>query len=135
MNISKQIITDLIPLYAANECSADTRALVEEYLRGNPKEAAELQRIISTPIPRGAPAVKDLGEAQAFREARRRLRLRSWLMGLALFFSLTPFSCVSTDNFSWWMLRDAPGAAAAYGMLGVVLWIIYGVQRSRARSL
>ena len=135
MNVTKDIISDLIPLYAANECSADTRALVEEYLRANPKEAEELRRIMSTPIPRSLPVATNLGEAQAFREARRRLRLRSWLMGLALFFSLTPFSFVSTDTISWWMLRDAPRMAAIYGLLGVVLWIIYAVQRHRARSL
>jgi len=135
MNVTKDIISDLIPLYAANECSADTRALVEEFLRANPKEAEELRRIMSTPIPRSLPVATNLGEAQAFREARRRLRLRSWLMGLALFFSLTPFSFVSTDTISWWMLRDAPKMAVIYGLLGVVLWIIYAVQRHRARSL
>ena len=58
MNVTKDIISDLIPLYAANECSADTRALVEEYLRGNPKEAEELQRIMSTPIPSTVPGTR-----------------------------------------------------------------------------
>lgn len=134
MNVTKDIISDLIPLYAANECSADTRALVEEYLRSNPKEAEELRRIMSTAIP-SMPAVKDFGEAQAFREARRRLRLRSWLMGLALFFSLTPFSFVFTDSVSWWMLRDAPRSAVVYAGIGAVLWFIYAVERRRSRSL
>ena len=135
MNVTKDIINDLIPLYAANECSADTRALVEEYLQQNPARAEKLRRVMNAPIPQVVPAPKDLGEVQAFREARRRLRLRSWLMGLAIFFSLTPFCFVFTDTISWWMLRDAPKSAVIYGGIGVVLWIIYAVERRRSRSL
>lgn len=135
MNVTNDIINDLIPLYAANECSADTRALVEEYLQRNPRQAEELRRIMNAPVPGAMPAPQDLGEAQAFREARRRLRLRSWLMGLAIFFSLAPFSFISTDTMSWWMLRDAPKSAAIYVAIGVVLWIISAVERRRSRSL
>ena len=51
MKVTKEIISDLIPLYAANECSADTRALVEEYLQQNPAEADELRQILSAPWP------------------------------------------------------------------------------------
>ena len=50
MNITKNIINDLIPLYFANECSADTRALVDEYLQQDPEQAAMLRRIASTPV-------------------------------------------------------------------------------------
>ena len=135
MKVTDDIVNDLIPLYAANECSADTRALVEEYLQRNPRQAEELRRVMATPIPKAVPSPKDLGETQAFREARRRLRRRSWLMGLALFFSLTPFWFVSTDTISWWMLRDAPKSAAIYVSIGAVLWIIYAVERRRSRSL
>ena len=135
MNVTKDIINDLIPLYAANECSADTRALVEEYLQRNPRQAEELRRIMNTPVPGAGPAPQDLGEAQAFREARRRLRRRSWLMALALFFSLVPLSFIFTDTISWWMLRDAPKSAVIYFAIGVVLWVIYAVERRRSRSL
>lgn len=39
MNITKNVINDLFPLYAANECSPDTRAPVDEYLKSNPQQA------------------------------------------------------------------------------------------------
>ena len=32
MNITRNVILDLLPLYVADEVSADTRALVEKYL-------------------------------------------------------------------------------------------------------
>jgi anti-sigma factor RsiW len=135
MNVTKDIINDLIPLYVANECSADTRTLVEEYLQQHPQEAVELQRIINTPVPEAVPLAKNLDEARAFREARRRLRRRSTLMALAIFFSLAPMSSFVNDRRSWWMLRDAPGTALIYAMIGVVFWILYAVDRSRSKSL
>jgi ferric-dicitrate binding protein FerR (iron transport regulator) len=135
MNVTKDIISDLIPLYAANECSGDTRALVEEYLQQNPRQADELRLIMSTPLPGAAPPAKNLEENRSFREARRRLRRRTWLMALAIFFSLAPFSFFYTEGRTWWFLRDAPLNALVYGAVGVVLWILYFVERHHARSL
>ena len=135
MNVTKEIINDLIPLYVANECSADTRALVEEHLQRNPQQAEELRRIMATPVPQAVPSSNSLDETRSFREARRRLRRRSWLMGIAIFFSLAPFSFSWTGDRTWWFLRDAPTSAVVYAALGVGCWIIYAVERSRSRSL
>ena len=135
MNVTKEIINDLIPLYVANECSADTRALVEEYLQRNPQQAEELRRIMTTSVPQAVPSARNLDEVRSFREARRRLRRRSWLMAFAIFFSLAPFSFFATGERTWWLLRDAPASAVVYASLGVVCWIIYAVERSRSRSL
>ena len=135
MNITKDIINDLIPLYVANECSPDSRTLIEEYLKQHPQQAGELARIINTPAPRAVPPSKGLDELRSFREARRRLRRRSTLMALAIFFSLAPLSFFSGDGRSWWMLRDAPGTAAVYGAIGVVFWVLFTVDRRRSQSL
>ena len=134
MNVTRVIIYDLIPLYVANECSADTRALVEDYLQQNPRQAEELRRIMNTPIPGVVQPAKGLDEVRAFREARRRLRRRSWLMAAAIFFSLAPFSFFSTGERTWWLLRDATGSALVYAAIGVVFWIIYAVDRYRSQS-
>jgi ferric-dicitrate binding protein FerR (iron transport regulator) len=135
MNVTKEIINDLIPLYAANECSADTRALVEEYLQRNPQQAEEFQRVMETSVPEAVPSANSLDEVRSFREARRRLRRRSWLMAFGIFFSLAPFSFVWTSGRVWWLMREAPASAVVYAALGVVFWVIYGVDRSRSRSL
>ena len=135
MNATKDIINDLLPLYVANECSADTRALVEEYLERNPQQAEELRRIMNTPVPGALPPAKGLDEVGAFREARRRLRRRSWLMAAAIFFSLAPFSFFSTGERTWWLLRDATGSALVYAAIGLMFWIIYAVDRRRSQSL
>ena len=135
MNVTKDIINDLIPLYVANECSADTRALVEEYLQQHPQQAGELRRIMNTPVSGAVPPANGLDEARAFREARRRLRRRSWLMALAIFFSLAPLSFFSDDTRTWWFLRDATGSALVSAAIGVVFWILYAVDRIRSQSL
>jgi ferric-dicitrate binding protein FerR (iron transport regulator) len=135
MNATRDIINDLLPLYVANECSADTRALVEEYLERNPQQAEELRRIINTPVPGAVPPAKGLDEVRAFREARRRLRRRSWLMAAAIFFSLAPFSFFWTGERTWWLLRDATGSALVYAAISLMFWIIYAVDRRRSQSL
>jgi hypothetical protein len=45
MEITRSVILDLLPLYQSGEASADTRAIVEEYLRRDPT----LQRLIEPP--------------------------------------------------------------------------------------
>ena len=93
------------------------------------------RRIASTPVPGTVPPAKNLDEANAFRQTRRRLRRRSWLMALAIFFSLAPFSFfVSDTGQTWWLLRDQPQYAAYYAALGVVFWILYAVERNRSRG-
>lgn len=39
MNITRNVVLDLLPVYLAKEASADTRALVEEYLARDPELA------------------------------------------------------------------------------------------------
>ena len=135
MNVTKDIITDLYPLYIEQECSADTRALVEDYLRSNPQHAAELRQVMSTPLPGAVPPAQQLAEADALRAARRGVRRRSWLMAFAIFFSLAPFSFFAAEGRTWWLLRDAPGSALIYATLGVIFWILYAVQRRNSNSL
>lgn len=132
MNVTKEVILDLFPLYAANECSADTRALVDAYLRAHPADAAEFTRAAAAAdspfdtATEGRPRELDL-----LRDARRRARTRSLLMGLAIFCSAAPFSFYGGDGHRWMMLTDAPFAAATYGLVGVALWIAYAVHCRR----
>jgi hypothetical protein len=135
MNVTKDVINDLFPLYVEKECSADTQALVEEYLQRNPQHAEELRRVMSTPLPRSVPPAKDLDEARALREARRLVRRRSWLMGFAIFFSLVPFSFLHTGEKTYWLFLEMPMTALIYGTLGVIAWIVYAVMHCRSNNL
>ena len=135
MTVTKDIIADLFPLYLEKECSPDTRALVEEYFQRNPEDAHELRQIASSSLPAGAPPAKELDEARSFREARRSVRRRSWVLGFAIFFSLAPFSVMYTGEKTYWLLQEAPEMALIYGALALACWIAWTVMRSRSRSL
>jgi ferric-dicitrate binding protein FerR (iron transport regulator) len=135
MNITKDIIADLFPLYLEKECSSDTRALVEEYFQRNPQDAQELHRIASTSLPGAAPLAKDLDETRSLREARRVVRRRSWVLGFAIFFSLAPFSVMFTGQKTYWLLKESPGTALIYGALALACWIAWTVMRNRSRTL
>ncbi len=125
MNVTKEVISDLFPLYIANECSVDSRALVEQYLRQNPGEAEQLKRVMSTSVLNRGPELGKSEEVRALCRARSRLRRQSWLMGFAIFLSLLPFSFLFTGGKIYWVFRESPTTAIIYGLLGIVCWAAY----------
>ncbi len=72
MEITRNVILDLLPLYAANEVSADTRALIEKYLETDPELAnvAKQLEVLEKPGDIPVPLSQDNG-MRAYRKARR----------------------------------------------------------------
>jgi hypothetical protein len=56
-------------------------------------------------------------------------------MGLAIFFSLVPFSFLATGERIYWLFRESPASALMYGVIGIGLWGVYFGMRSRSRIL
>jgi len=56
MNITRNVILDLLPLYVANEVSADTRALVEKYLETDSELANVAKQLAIMEKPKEIPA-------------------------------------------------------------------------------
>jgi hypothetical protein len=101
MNVTRDVITDLWPVYAAGEASADTRALVEAFLRQEPAFARLLQERGVEDLRRldaGRPAPDR--EARALRRTKRLLHGWDWLLFLAIFFSCSAFGRIVSDT-SW----------------------------------
>ncbi len=72
MEITRNVILDLLPLYSANEVSADTRALVEKYLKTDPELANVAKQLESMEKPRKIPVpLSQDDEMKAYRKARR----------------------------------------------------------------
>lgn len=81
MKVTREVILDLLPLYLADEASADTQELVKVYLEQDPdlaKLAGQWRKQLPGPPP--AP-VSHEAQAQAYREAQHRIALRT--IGLA----------------------------------------------------
>lgn len=88
MQVTKDMIRDLLPVYLAGEASADTRAVVEAYLA----EDAKLREIVEaagsySPPPVEMPASL---EARSLEQTRRLLGRKNFWLGFALIFSFAP---------------------------------------------
>jgi hypothetical protein len=125
MNVTKNVIADLLPLYEAGEASADTRALVEQYLKEHPEMRA------GTPVDamlKAETATRPEHEQRAALERTRSLlRLRTLLFGVAVFTNLMTFSFTfsSDEGITWIMWRDAPGVGFILLVLSAISWLAY----------
>ena len=72
MNITRNVILDLLPLYVANEVSADTRALVEKYLETDSELANVAKQLATMEKPKEIPSpISQDDKMIAYRKARR----------------------------------------------------------------
>jgi hypothetical protein len=139
VNISENIIIDLLPAYFAKEASAETCALIDAYVAEHPAFAKAMRaahkpeghgtHLTNLGTPHPSSAVQAMGRVQGL------LRWRSTLMALAIFFSLAPFSfAIQNGQLQWAMLRDAPGAALLYAIAAVIAWGAFVVLKRKMNS-
>ena len=93
MNITREVVTDLLPIYFSGEASSDTKSLVEEYFRDNP-DFERMARSAGTPLEtlRTAPPVAAGSEKEKrdLESVRCGLDRRKWMFGLCLYLTLSP---------------------------------------------
>ena len=137
-SVPREVILDLLPLYAAGEASPASKALVEEYLQGDPELAARA-RALATPE-HGAPAgplVPEL-ELRSIRRTRRLMAAQRWLLGFGIAF--TSFALAMEMRIErgrivefHFVLRDLPVPLGLLLVLGIGLLAGYVVLRRRLR--
>lgn len=138
MNVTKDVIQDLVVVYLAGDASADTRRLVEEFLAKDPEMAERVKAAQAFSMPTAAPP-PDL-ERRALDRTRRLLRRKSYLLGFAFFFTFLPLSfAYSFDEKSvtFLLFRDMPVVAGILGQIAVYIWIafLYTCWQLRATGL
>jgi anti-sigma factor RsiW len=133
MNVTRDVVKDLLTVYLAGEASADTRALVEEWLRGDPELARQVEAARRSDLPAvtlPAPSV----ETRALERTRRSLRLRAIVLGAAIYFTTLPFSVTfNASGFQGLLLHDWLGRAAALAP-AAILWVVYVRMSRRVRA-
>jgi anti-sigma factor RsiW len=93
MEITRDVILDLLPLYVADEASADTRALVEEYLKTDPELAEMAKDPGAVRLPNDIPVqLSTEDRMQAYREAKRYMFWRTVVVAAIVSFS---FLCLA----------------------------------------
>jgi hypothetical protein len=140
MNVTREVILDLLPVYLSGEASPDTRSLVEQYLKQDPELAQRIRLQGSDNLAKTAPSAlpPDL-ELQSFRRTRRLLGWQKWLFGFAIFFTAMSFSnefSFSGGHFNefHFLLRDYPAEFGSCVVLGLACWIAYFSIRRSLRS-
>ncbi len=122
MNVTREVISDLWPVYASGEAGADTRALVEEFLLQDPEFAELLQGrgeegLLRLAVPRLPPD----REAQALRRTKRLLHGKDWLLSLALIFSGLAFGRIVSDT-SW---DVSPVTFIVMATIAAAFWVAF----------
>jgi anti-sigma factor RsiW len=77
MEVTREVILDLLPLYFADEASADTKALVERHLESDP-DLARLAKQWQERLPAPPPQPVDTeAQAEAYYRAQRQITVRT----------------------------------------------------------
>ena len=140
MNITREVVTDLLPVYFSGEASGDTKVLVEDYFRQDP-DFERVARSAATPLE----TLRAAAPIAASQEREKRdlesvlwgLRRRTWLFAVSLFLTLVPLSFeFSNGHGVSFMLRNSPWHAAFDWSQAAVLWFLYFARlRKRAAVL
>jgi hypothetical protein len=124
MTITRDVILDLLPLYFAGQVSADTKTLVDEFLRTDPDFARMSQRFDTLLKDRGTPPDDSAAERRAFERTRMLLKYRNQTIGMAVAYSLLPFAFLfQNGHITWILMRDKPAVAAAFAATALACWV------------
>ncbi len=135
MNVTRDVVKDLITVYLAGDASPDTRALVEEYLEHDAELASDVAaaRGESLDLP-STSALAPTAEKEALDRTRRLLQTRNSTLVIAALFTLLPLSFVfKGGTITFLMIRDEPIIGIAWWATGAAMWAWHLWVRSRLR--
>jgi anti-sigma factor RsiW len=133
MNVTREIVRDLLPLYVAGEVSADSRAAVEAALRED-TELARLAAALREGVPAIAPSKVPAADRVALHRTKALVRRRTWTLAFAWLFTGLPLSFVfDSGGFRFLLIRDAPVVAGLSLTIAAVLWTVFALTARRLR--
>ena len=136
MNITRDVIIDLLPAYQSGEASADTRALIDEMAARDPDIArlvASARNERTDVMPQNIPLPPNL-ERDIVNRTRAVLRRRSWTLALAIVLTVLPMAfAFDGGGITFLLMRDEPGSRLLW--LGAAwFWFDYFRQTWRLRT-
>lgn len=129
-NVTREVISDLWPLYLSNDLSADSRRLIEEFLERDPELARELADVGNDAL--GAykpPSLPPDHELKTLQRVKRRLWGYPILLQLAMVFSGLSFGRIVSDT-SW---DVSPRNFIITAAIAGAFWIAFFVTLFRGR--
>lgn len=128
MNVTRDVVVDLLPLYSAGEASADTRRLVEEFLQSDPELARAVRDDASAELL--APVsltFRPDHEMKTLVKVRRALHRKDWPFFFALLFTALAFGRIVSDT-SW---DVSPRRFIVTAAIAGAFWIFFFVRYAR----
>jgi hypothetical protein len=139
MNVTREVILDLLPLYLAGEASPATRALVEEYLQQDSELAQRVRAQSADNLAITPSALAPDLELKSLRRTRSLINRQKWLFAFAICF--TAISLTSEFSFDHgrlrefhFLIRDFPAQFGSFAVLAVTCWLGYYSIRRRLRT-
>ena len=135
MNVTRDVITDLLPVYFSGEASEDTKQLVEIYFRENP-DFEGIARAAAMPLEqlrRTAPVAAEAErEKSDLQWARKEFLRRRMVFGVALFFTLAPLMTVfENGRLDWTAFVNDRWLLALFWCVAGLFWLQYAARLSR----
>jgi hypothetical protein len=139
MKVTRDVVIDLLPLYAAGEASADTRILVEEFLKLDPELERRAREGQLEPVVGGQLVGATLSPDIELRSLRRTHTLLRW-QRLTYAWALT-LSCLSLSTAISFeggglhvrlLLLEYPSVFVPGIVLALTCWANYVLLRRRA---
>lgn len=137
MNVPKEVILDLLPVYLAGEASPATKRWLEEYLAQEPELTDQLRRLQAEGFHEAAlPAAPPELELRSLQRTRRTMAQLRWLFGLGMAFTTIALSVAITLRPVFkvrLLLLSYPGQLAPCLVAGLACWTAYFLLRRRLR--
>jgi hypothetical protein len=136
MSVTRDVVTDLLPVYFSGEASEDTKRLMEAYFLEDP-DFERIARKAATPLEQlrgAAPILPDAEREKHDLEWTREEFFRHRLsFGTALLFTLAPFMAIySQGHLSWSALLHNPWEVTFFcWYLGALSWFQYFTRLGR----
>lgn len=85
MEITRNVILDLLPMYMADEVSADTRQLIEKYLETDQELTNIVKHSKKVGLPRDIPVPLDQDDnLRAFKKAKQKIVIQSIILAAGI---------------------------------------------------
>ena len=124
MKITRDVITDLLPVYLSGEASQDTKALVDAFLKDDP-EFSKLVRENGAILPESQINLSKENEMDTLLKTQKLLRQRSTYMAFTILFTLLPLSFYIDAQGMHWMWTDTPVNVAIFTGFAIIFGFQY----------
>ena len=126
--VTREVIADLWPLYAAGEASPDSRALIEWFLRSDPEFAGTLADASRPPL--AVPELQPDHELKTLTRIRKRLAGPVMFLQLALVFTCFSFGALISDT----SFDVSPRRFIVTASLAAGFWTVFLIRLYRSRT-